>query len=162
MYIYITGAIEIVSEYDQEILQSQTQTTPWHRKEEPLNHHETPGRQIEQSNQLSLPHQGDCNTRMDINLHTTKHRAITDSHSGSNINKKSTTTEQPPRNGEQPKPPRGLNALYCYQIFALDSAVIEEQEMFSSQTYFLLSEYVIEFCVTSRTNNTLGCKHRQT
>ena len=31
------------------------QTTPWHREEEPLNHHETPGRQIKQSNQLSLP-----------------------------------------------------------------------------------------------------------
>ena len=33
------------------------QTTPWHREEEPLNHHETPGRQFKQSNQLSLPHQ---------------------------------------------------------------------------------------------------------
>ena len=33
------------------------QTTPWHREEEPLNHHETPGRQIKQSNQLSLSHQ---------------------------------------------------------------------------------------------------------
>ena len=33
------------------------QTTPWHREEEPLNHHETPGRQLKQSNQLSLPHQ---------------------------------------------------------------------------------------------------------
>ena len=30
------------------------QTTPWHPKEEPLNYHETPGRQIKQSNQLSL------------------------------------------------------------------------------------------------------------
>ena len=29
------------------------QTTLWHRKEEPLNHHETPGRQIKQRNQLS-------------------------------------------------------------------------------------------------------------
>ena len=29
------------------------QTTQWHLKEEPLNHHETPGRQIKQSNQLS-------------------------------------------------------------------------------------------------------------
>ena len=38
------------------------QTTPWHREEEPLNHHETPGRHIKQSNQLSLPHQDDCNT----------------------------------------------------------------------------------------------------
>ena len=36
------------------------QTTQWHREEEPLNHHETPGRQIKQSNQLSLPHQDDC------------------------------------------------------------------------------------------------------
>ena len=42
------------------------QTTPWHREEEPLNPHETPGRQIKQSKQLSLPHQDDCNTRMDI------------------------------------------------------------------------------------------------
>ena len=39
------------------------QTTPWHREEERPNHHETPGRQIKQSNQLSLPHQDDCNTR---------------------------------------------------------------------------------------------------
>ena len=35
------------------------QTIPWHREEEPLNHHETPGRQIKQSNQLSLPPQDD-------------------------------------------------------------------------------------------------------
>ena len=60
------------------------QTTPWHRKEELLNHHETPGRQIKQSNQLYLPHQDDCNTRMDIKLRTTKHRTITESHNGSN------------------------------------------------------------------------------
>ena len=26
------------------------QTTPWHREEQPLNHHETPGGQIKQSN----------------------------------------------------------------------------------------------------------------
>ena len=58
--------MKIVSEYDQEIPQSQTQTAPWHRGEEPLNHHETPEREIKQSNQLSLPHQDDCNTRMDI------------------------------------------------------------------------------------------------
>ena len=30
------------------------QTTLWHREGEPLNHHETPGIQIKQSNQLSL------------------------------------------------------------------------------------------------------------
>ena len=43
------------------------QTTPWYREEEPLNHQETPGRQIKQSNQLSLPHQDDYNTRLDVN-----------------------------------------------------------------------------------------------
>ena len=64
------------------------QTTPWHREEEPLNHQETPGRQIKQSNQLSLPHQDDCNTRMDIKLHTTKHRTITDSDNVSNTKQK--------------------------------------------------------------------------
>ena len=52
------------SEYDQKI--PQPQATPWHREEEPLNHHETPGRQIKQSNQLSLRHQDNSNTRMDI------------------------------------------------------------------------------------------------
>ena len=29
---------------------------------------ETPGRQTKQSNQLSLPHQDDCKTRMDIKI----------------------------------------------------------------------------------------------
>ena len=42
------------------------QTTTWHRQEKPLNHHKTPERQIKESNQLSLPYQDDCNTRMDI------------------------------------------------------------------------------------------------
>ena len=37
------------------------QTNPWYREEEPHNNHEKPG-----SNQLSLPHQDDCKTRMDI------------------------------------------------------------------------------------------------
>ena len=41
------------------------QTTPRQREEEPPNHHETPGRQIKQSNQPSLPYQDDCNTRTD-------------------------------------------------------------------------------------------------
>ena len=51
---------------------------------------------------------------------------------GETINKKSTTTEPPHKNGEQPRPPGGLNAFYWYQIFTLDSAVVEVQEMFSS------------------------------
>ena len=53
------------------------QTTLWHREEEPLNHHKTPGRQIKQSNQLSLPHQDDRNTRTDTKQRTTKHRTVT-------------------------------------------------------------------------------------
>ena len=31
----------------------------WHCEEEPSNHHETPGRQTKQNNQLSLPHEDD-------------------------------------------------------------------------------------------------------
>ena len=43
------------------------QANPWCREEEPHNHHETPGRKTKQNNLLSLPHQDDCKTRMDIN-----------------------------------------------------------------------------------------------
>ena len=68
------------------------QTTLMHREEELLNHHETPGRQIKQSNQLSLPHQDDCNTRTDTKQRTTKHRTITDSHNRSNNKQKANTT----------------------------------------------------------------------
>ena len=50
---------------------------------------------------------------------------------GVTINKKSITTEPPPWNEQQLRH-RGLNAFYWYQIFALDSAVVEVQEMFSS------------------------------
>ena len=59
------------------------QTTLWHREEERPNHHETPGRQFKQSNQLSLPNQDDCNTRTDTKQRTTKHRTITYSHNES-------------------------------------------------------------------------------
>ena len=59
---------------------------------------------------------------------------------GVTINKKSTTTEPPPLNGQQPKPLGGLNAFYWYQIFALDSAVVEK--MFSSHGgYFTNAMY---------------------
>ena len=55
------------SEYDQEISQSQTADKIMAPMEDPHNHHETPGRQTKQSNQLSLLHQDDCKTRMDKN-----------------------------------------------------------------------------------------------
>ena len=104
------------------------QTTPWHREEEPLNHHETPGRQIKQSNQLSLPHQDDCNTRMGMKQRTTIHRTITDSHNGSN----KTKGQQQQNHSLSHWGGGGLNAFYRYQIFAQDSAVVEVQEIFSS------------------------------
>ena len=79
------------------------QTTLWHREEELLNHHETPGRQIKQSNQLSLPHQGDCSTRMAIKYRTTKHRTTTDPHNGSNNKQKANNnrTTAPERTAAQ-------------------------------------------------------------
>ena len=42
------------------------QTNPWHHEEKPHNNQETLERQTKQSNRLSLPHQVDCKTRMDI------------------------------------------------------------------------------------------------
>ena len=50
---------------------------------------------------------------------------------GVTTNKKSKTTKPPPKNGQQSKPLEGLNAFYWYQINALDSAVVEVQEMFN-------------------------------
>ena len=69
------------------------QTTPWQREEEPLNR-----RQIKQSNQLSLPHQDDCNNRMDIsNVQQNIEQSQTPAMGVHvTINKKSTTTEPQP------------------------------------------------------------------
>ena len=39
------------------------QTNLWHHEDEPHNNLNSPGGQAKQSNQLSLPHQDDCNTR---------------------------------------------------------------------------------------------------
>ena len=76
--------LHVVSEYDQEMPQSQTAKKPWHCEEMPHSYNETPGRQTKQRNQLSLPHRDDCKVRMDTTYRTTKHRTITESHNGSN------------------------------------------------------------------------------
>ena len=65
--LYVCTVADIIVSMIRKYHNTTLQTTPWHREEEPLNHHEKPGRQIKQSNQLALPHQDDCNTRMDIN-----------------------------------------------------------------------------------------------
>ena len=57
-----TKIVSMIKKYHNHKLQ----TNPLHREEEPRNNQETPGRQTKQSNQLSLPHQDDCKTRMDI------------------------------------------------------------------------------------------------
>ena len=44
---------------------------------------------------------------------------------GVTINNKSITTEPPPENEQQPKPPGGLNAFYLHQILAPGSATVE-------------------------------------
>ena len=76
------------SENDQEISQTADKImAPPHRGEEPHNNHETPGRQTKQNNQLSLPHQDDCKTRMEIKS-CTRHRTVTDSHNGSSNKQK--------------------------------------------------------------------------
>ena len=91
----MTGALprtqhtkKIVSEYDQEIPQSQTADNPVARRGRAAHPSRDTGRQFKQSNQLSLPHQDDCNTRTDTKQRTTKHRTITDSHNGSNNKQK--------------------------------------------------------------------------
>ena len=48
-------------------------------------------------------------------------------HNGSN--NQSTTTEPSHKNGQQPKRPWDLNAFYWYQVFALDSAVVEAKNV---------------------------------
>ena len=70
MMLIASRLSKIVSEYDQEIPQSQTAENRLHREDEPHNNHETPGRQKKQRNQLSLPHQDDCKTRMDTKYRT--------------------------------------------------------------------------------------------
>ena len=98
--------------------------------EEPHNNHETPGRQTKQSNQLSLTHQGDCKTKMDIKFSTTKLEQLQTPTMGVTINNRTTALERTA--AEATGGGGGLNAFYWYQIFALDSAVVEVQEMFSS------------------------------
>ena len=109
------------------------QTTLWHREEEPLNHHETPGRQIKQSNQLSLPIKMIAilewtysNAQQSIEQLQTPTMVVTIIKSQQQQNHRLRTDSSLSHRGG------GLNAFYWYQIFALDSAVVEVQEMFSS------------------------------
>ena len=73
------------------------QTTLWHRTEEPLNYHETPGRQIKQSNLGSLfPFK--MIAILDLTYRNVQQNIdqLQTPTMGVKINKKSTTTEPPP------------------------------------------------------------------
>ena len=59
--LFRTKIVSMIRKYHNHKLQ----TNLWYREEEPHNNHKTPGRQTKQSNQLSLPHRDDCETRMD-------------------------------------------------------------------------------------------------
>ena len=48
------------------------------------NHHEPPGKQTKQSNMLSLPHQDDCKTRMDIKIVSEYDQEISQSQTADN------------------------------------------------------------------------------
>ena len=81
---------KIVSEYDQEIPQSQPVENPV----EPRGRAAQPSQDTRKTIKakqpaLSLPHQDDCNTRTDTKQRKTKHRKFTDSHNGSNNNQTS-------------------------------------------------------------------------
>ena len=105
------------SEYDQEICHNhKLQTNLWHLEEEPRNNHETPGRQTKQSNQLSL-----FPIKMIAKLEWTQSNT-----------QQSIEQLQNPTIGVRGGGGKGLNAFYWFQIFALDSAVVEAQRMLSS------------------------------
>ena len=62
----------MIRQYSNRILH----TNPRHHEEEAqkTNSHKTPGRQLKQNNQLSLPHQDICKNRKDTKYSLTKHR----------------------------------------------------------------------------------------
>ena len=72
------------------------QTTPWHREEERLNHHKTPGRQLSKATSslfsikmIAILKWTQSNIQQNIEQLQTPTMGVT-------INKKSTTTEPPP------------------------------------------------------------------
>ena len=77
----------MISEYDQELPQSQTADKPMVPREMPHNY--------QQEDKLSKA-TSSLKTRMDIKYSITKHRTISESHNLTNTQHPSTTTEPPP------------------------------------------------------------------
>ena len=122
----------IVSEYVKEIPQSQTAEKPVTSRGRATQQSRDTSKTNKANNQLSLPHQDDCKARMDTKKRTAKHKTITEFHSGSynqqRINNNRTTALE----RTAAKATGCLNAFYWYQVFALDSTVVEAQQMLSS------------------------------
>ena len=61
--VYMKKKVSIIRKYHNHTLQTNLR----HSEEEPYNiyGHKTPGRQLKQNNQLSLPRKDDCKTRKD-------------------------------------------------------------------------------------------------
>ena len=68
----------------------------YHNHKLQTNPHKTPGKQIKQTNQLSLPHQDDLKTRMDMSNVQQNIEQLQTPAMGVAINNKLTTTEPPP------------------------------------------------------------------
>ena len=102
--------LKVVREYDQELPQSQT-TDKAMVSSGRANNHETPGRKIKQSNQLSLPHRNNYKTRMDTKQRTTRHRTITRSHNGSSNQQRINNNRSTPLERTSAKATRGLKCI---------------------------------------------------
>ena len=123
------------SEYDQEITQSQTEDKPM----APRGRATQPSQDTRKTNQAKQPappppphtppHQDDRKSRMDTKQAEQNIKQSQTPTTGVTINKKSTTTEPLPLEQTAAEATGGgLNAFYWYQIFALDTAVVEAQE----------------------------------
>ena len=72
--------------------------------------------------------QDDCKTRMDINIRTTKQRTLTDSQNGSNNKQQVNNNRTTALEWTAALATGGLKCILLFQIFALDSSVVEVQE----------------------------------
>ena len=52
LQVFLSKLVSMIRKY----YNHKPKTNPWHREEEPHNHHQTPGRQTKQSNQLLFDH----------------------------------------------------------------------------------------------------------
>ena len=74
---------------------------------------------------------------MDIKQCTTKHTTITESHNGSNNQQRNNNNRATALERTAANAPGGLNAFYWYQIFTLDSTVVQAQKNLSSHGGYL-------------------------